>query len=365
MAGVGESSSAVATSKPVVVRVKRKSFQSPIDAFWLEINERPLKRPLLDFANLSLSDSVTQKAEELNAKKVFVQHVETISIPDVTFDVVQHFMDSGSSGASECKSKIVERKELLKKDNKHDQLLLKAKEKHESTAKNARFEQIWKSRRGNKESVHAKSLQEICHFYDVVRVDEEKNNKAQQQEHMSLEDQRLLCSYLPLLKEFIPDAAVEIESDMHAHREQDDYVYDIYTVNEEMDITVEDTSNSYPLVQVDEDDDYYDGPQESDYESDDSNAENNPLNDYPDEISEGEVEDNEDSDDDSDEREGRNAASDESSEEDFRHVFSKDDGDTDLLNDEDFDDDYDLANHDVGGGMDDEEEEEDGRQSYR
>ncbi|KAK4280715.1 hypothetical protein QN277_012299 [Acacia crassicarpa] len=365
MAGVGEGSSAAATSKPVVVRVKRKSFQSPIDAFWLEINERPLKRPLVDFANLSLSDSFTQK-EELNTKKVFVQHVETVSIPDVTFDVVQHFMDSGSSGASECKSKIVERKELLKKDNKHDQLLLKAKEKHESTARNARFEQIWKSRRGNKESVHAKALQEICHFYDVVRVDEEKNNKAQQQqEHISLEDQRLLCSYLPLLKEFIPDAAVEIESDMRAHHEQDDYVYDIYTVNEEMDMTVEDTSYSYPLVQVDEDDDYYDGPQELDYESDDSNDENNPLNDYPDEISEGEdEEDNEDSDDDSDERESRNAASDESSaEEDFRHVFSKDDGDTDLLNDEDFADDY-VGNHDVDGGTDD-EEEEDGRGSYQ
>ncbi|XP_054788233.1 RNA-directed DNA methylation 4 isoform X2 [Prosopis cineraria] len=343
MATVGESSSAAATSKPVVVRVKRKSFQSPIDAFWLEINERPLKRPLVDFANLSISDSNTQK-EELNTKKVFVQHVETISVPEVTFDVVQFFVESGSNGACECKSKLVERKELFKKGNKQDQLLLKAKEKHESTAKNARFEQIWKSRRGNKESVHAKELQEICQFYDIVRVDEEKNNKAQQ-EHMSLEDQRLLCSYLPLLREFIPNAAAEIESDMRAHYEQDNYVYDIYAVNEEMDITVEDATYSYPLVQVDEED-YYDGPEESDCESDDSNAENNPLNDYPDEISEEEDEDNEASDNDSDECESKNA-SDESSEEDFRHVSSKDD--TDLLIDEDFDDDYDAGNHDVDG----------------
>ncbi|XP_028805408.1 RNA-directed DNA methylation 4 [Neltuma alba] len=360
MAAVGESSSAVATSKPVVVRVKRKSFHSPIDAFWLEINERPLKRPLVDFANLSISDNVTQK-EELNAKKVFVQHVETISIPEVTFNVVQSFVDPGSSGASECKSKVVERKDLLKKDHKQDQLLLKAKEKHESAAKNARFEQIWKSRRGNKESVHAKALQEICYFYDVVRVDEEKNNKAQQ-EHMSLEDQRLLCSYLPLLNEFIPNAAAEIESDMRAHCEQDDYVYDIYTVNGEMDTTVEDTSYSYPLVQVDEDD-YYDGPEESDYESDDSNAENNPLNDYPDEISEEEEEDeeNEASDNDSDERESKNA-SDESSEEDFRHVFSED-VDVDPFNDEDFDDDYDAGDHDIDGV--DDEDDEDLRWSYR
>ncbi|XP_028785829.1 RNA-directed DNA methylation 4 [Neltuma alba] len=333
MATVGESSSAAATSKPVVVRVKRKSFQSPIDAFWLEISERPLKRPLVDFASLSISDNATQK-EELNSKKVFVQHVETISIPEVTFDVVHFFVDSGSSGASECKSKIVERKELLKKDNKQDQLLLKAKEKHESTAKNARFEQIWKSRRGNKESVHAKALQEICHFYDVVRVDEEKNNKAQQ-EHVPVEDQRLLRSYLPLLREFIPNAAAEIESDMLAHYEQDYYVYDIYAVNEETGITVEDASYFYPLVQVDEED-YYDGPEESDYESDDSNAENNPLNDYPDEISEEEDEGNEASNNDSDERESNNA-SDESSEEDFRHVFSKDD--------EYFNDQFDAGNH--------------------
>lgn len=34
---------------------------------------------------------------------------------------------------------------------------------------------------------------------------------------MSLEDQRLLSSYLPMLREFLPGAAAEIESDMHAY----------------------------------------------------------------------------------------------------------------------------------------------------
>jgi len=34
---------------------------------------------------------------------------------------------------------------------------------------------------------------------------------------MSLEDQRLLSSYLPLLREFIPNAAEEVEADLIAH----------------------------------------------------------------------------------------------------------------------------------------------------
>lgn len=34
---------------------------------------------------------------------------------------------------------------------------------------------------------------------------------------MSLEDQRLLSSYLPMLREFLPGAAAEIESDMCAY----------------------------------------------------------------------------------------------------------------------------------------------------
>ncbi|CAI0554621.1 unnamed protein product [Linum tenue] len=61
MANVGESSSAPPMStdgvKPVVVRVKRKLHQSILDAFWLEINERPSKRATLDLAKLSLGDS--------------------------------------------------------------------------------------------------------------------------------------------------------------------------------------------------------------------------------------------------------------------------------------------------------------------
>ncbi|KAG4926450.1 hypothetical protein JHK85_052936 [Glycine max] len=376
---MAESSSATPPPpKPVVVRVKRKPSQSPLDAFWLEINERPLKRPLLDFGNLSISSNSAQKVEFYN-KKVFVQHVETISSSEVTFDIVQSFVDLGSSGASDSKSKIKERKKFFNRDNKQDQLLSKAKQEKESLAKDARFEQIWKNRKGNKGTAHDKALQEMCHLYDIVRIDNEEKNKEVQQEwkrdgklerkwnggvrrlgiEMSLEDQRLLSSYLPLLREFIPNAAAEVETDLIAqlvgHSKEENYVYDLYTVKDEMDINIDDSSCSYPLVQVDEEEDYYDGTQHSDYESDDSNAENNPLNDYPDEVSEEDEED-ENSENES-EREDGNTSS-ESSDENIEHGFSEDDADP--LYDEDFDE-YEGAHSDDVEHMDD----ENWRWSYR
>ncbi|KAL2320155.1 hypothetical protein Fmac_029124 [Flemingia macrophylla] len=425
---MAESSSSEAPPKPVVVRVKRKPFQSPIDAFWLEINERPLKRPLLDFGNLSISDSA-QKVEFHN-KKVFVQHVDTISSSEVTYDIVQSFVDPGSSGASSSKSKIEERKNFFKRDNvsqfslsslplsrlsafaasqsymylfmlkKQDQLLFKAKQEKESLAKDVRFEQIWKSRKGNKGTANDKALQEICHLYDIVRVDNEEKNKEVQQERpknlmghglcgenglgqldfslfagyfchnhhlhhrhrenkvamvhhmnikMSSEDQQLLSSYLPLLREFIPNAATEVEADLIAHlvgySKEENYVYDLYTVKDEMDINFDASSSSYPLVQVDEEEDYYDGPDDSEYESDDSNAENNPLNDYPDEISE-EVEDSENEDSESDsEREHGDTNSESSDADREHHGFSK--HDKDPLYDEDFDEYEGACTYDV------------------
>ncbi|KAF3454833.1 hypothetical protein FNV43_RR05281 [Rhamnella rubrinervis] len=293
MAAHGESSSAPlkpTDGKPVFVRVKRKTFQSRLDGFWLEINERPLKRPLLDFEKLSLSDSSGK--EELKAKKVFVRHVETVKTTEITADIVHSFVESNLANASQSKTKSEERRRTFKKENqRHDQLLSKSIQKQEVTSKNARFEQIWRSRRGNKEAGHEK-LHEICRFYDVVRVDvEERSNEVQQLEE-DLEDQRILSSYLPLLREFIPSAAEEIESDIHANKfrqaSTDDFVYDYYTVKDEMDMGNVDASHPFPLVQVDEDEDFYDGPDDTEYETDDSNAENNPMNDYPDETSEEE-----------------------------------------------------------------------------
>ncbi|KAL5582909.1 hypothetical protein UlMin_015351 [Ulmus minor] len=288
MAAVSEASSApsiASEAKPVIVRVKRKAFQSRIDAFWLEINERPLKRALLDFENLSVSDSSGKESK--TKKKVFVQHVETVDSAETTIDVVQSFVEPYTADASERKTKSEERKHTFKKENQRQvQLLSKARQTQEVVAKNARFEQIWRSRKG-KEAMHEK-LNEMCHFYDVVRVEVDERTHGAQHQEEALEDHRIMYSYLPLLREFIPSAAEEVESDLQASKFiQDAYVYDYYTIKDEMDVDAPDASNPFPLVQV-EDEDYCDGPDESEYGSDDSNAENNPLNDYPDEASEEE-----------------------------------------------------------------------------
>ncbi|XP_052184118.1 RNA-directed DNA methylation 4 [Diospyros lotus] len=298
MTDAGSSSSAPSKNeRPIIVRVKRKAHQSPLEAFWLEINERPLKRPLIDFQKLSISDSPA-KVKELKTRKVFVQHVETVSSSEVTSDVFLSFRPKSADGFS-SKGKNGEQRCMFKNESKQDQLLVKAKQKQEVLSKNARFEQIWRSRTGKREAVHDSVLHEMCRLYDVVRIDaEEKADNGQQQESSDLEDHRIMSSYLPLLREFIPSAAAEIESNIHDYlsdrASNDCYVYDFYAMKDDVKIT-EDASNSFfPLVQVDEDDEFYDGPADSEYETDDSNAEDNPMNDYPDEETSENVETSED-----------------------------------------------------------------------
>ncbi|KAG6519182.1 hypothetical protein ZIOFF_022671 [Zingiber officinale] len=232
------------TGKPVIVRVKRKASQAKLDSFWLEINERPHKKPFLGLGNLSISDCGTGKVlNELASKKMLVQRLETVGHSQSVKDVLHSFLD---------------------------------------LARSARFEQIWNKR----ESIDAEecSLHEKCHLYDVVRVDVEDET------HQRVPNPKVapevggtsLDKYLPLLWEFLPQAAEEIEHDKATT--EDNFVYDIYTMGVGVDI---DTGNidEYPFLQVYVEDDYYDGPSQSDYESDDSNAENNPWNDYRDEES--------------------------------------------------------------------------------
>ncbi|XP_043702285.1 RNA-directed DNA methylation 4-like [Telopea speciosissima] len=97
MADIGESSSSPSSSKPmngkpVVVRLKRKASQSRVDGLWLEITERPVKRPLLDFGKLSISGSTGK--DELKTKKIFVQHVETVSSTEAAVDILHSFVVS-------------------------------------------------------------------------------------------------------------------------------------------------------------------------------------------------------------------------------------------------------------------------------
>ncbi|GAA0152997.1 hydrolase [Lithospermum erythrorhizon] len=233
----------------------------------------------------------TCPVEELKIKKVLLCHVETVTSPEVTLDVLQSAVPA-SADASKFGNKSKEIRRTFKAQDKHDQLLVKAKQSQESASKNARFKQIWRSRNSKEEATVDEPFHDICQFFDVVRVDSEGKSQEvlnHNNRDSELEDHKLMSQYLPLLKEFIPSAAVEIESDIcdyiSTHTPSDGFVYDIYAVEDEMNISEADVAQTLPLVQVDAEEDNYDGPDASDYESDDSNAENNPLNEYPDEES--------------------------------------------------------------------------------
>ncbi|KAK8967301.1 hypothetical protein KSP40_PGU019181 [Platanthera guangdongensis] len=283
-------SSVTIKEKPVVVRVKRKVSQASLDAFWLEINGRPLKRPFLDFEKLSLSDH--ESIETLRTKRLLVQHVQTVS-PLEEFEVVLKSLLPKSGGSGDFMRKIEMRKGHFKLGKKQ-QLRSVARQEREKIVRSARFEQIWKSRTGDIDS-----LRDICHLYDVVRVDGEYEEplKKKEVERISPEDNAILCNYLPLLREYIPSAVEEIESEIKAYvssegsgtvstanvAKEDGYLYDLYTV-EEFIGNEQEISLDYPSVQVKDEDDFNDMPN-SDYDSEDSNAEDHPRNDYPDEES--------------------------------------------------------------------------------
>lgn len=56
----------------------------------------------------------------------------------------------------------------------------------------------------------------------------------------------MLASFLPLLRECIPTAAEEIEADIHSSHTEE-YVYDYYAVNEDMDISEDSSKHQFPL----------------------------------------------------------------------------------------------------------------------
>ncbi|KAG6522103.1 hypothetical protein ZIOFF_019237 [Zingiber officinale] len=240
--------------------VYRKASSAEFD-HWkagLEINERPHKKAFLGLGNLSLSDCGTGKVlNELASKKMLVHRLETVGRSQSVKDVLHSFL-------------------------KHDQLRAKAIKEHEDLAKSARFEQIWK-KRGSIDAEEC-SLHEKCHLYDVVRVDaEDETHQRVPKPKVAPEVGGVIFDkYLPLLKEFLPQAAEEIEHDRATT--EDNFVYDIYTIGSGVDIDT-DSIDEHPLIQVYVEDDYYDGSSQSDYESDDSNAENYPWNDYCDEES--------------------------------------------------------------------------------
>jgi len=192
------------------------------------------------------------------------------------------------SNSKEIKSKTKEWNDRIKQDKKTDQLRSAARQRHEDLGRNARFAQIWKSRIGEKNEAD-ESLREICHLYDAVQVDPDEERHPAEPRITSFEEGAVLCNFLPLIREYLPSAAEEIESDIISlAQSEDSEVYDIYTVKGVDDTNMEDTSaSSYPRLQVDDgEDECYDD--DYPYDTDDSNAEDNPLFDYPEELSEDE-----------------------------------------------------------------------------
>lgn len=49
-------------------------------------------------------------------------------------------------------------------------------------SRHARFEQIWRSRKGNKEAAEDEAIHDMCRLYDVVRVDTEDHTAEVQNE---------------------------------------------------------------------------------------------------------------------------------------------------------------------------------------
>ncbi|XP_057868961.2 RNA-directed DNA methylation 4 isoform X2 [Cryptomeria japonica] len=278
--------------KQLVVRVKRKRLQAPLDMLWVEINDRAGKRQHTDlshsFGGLTLSSSQGVPA----VRKLLFHHVETVNCSDEQKGLLESVLQNTRKDKKFEERHKEQREDIKKPKDKQDQLRLSARQKHEIDAKSARFEQVWRSRRGISECSNDSAINELYHLYDVVRVDEEEmgmkfSSEEKAKREATLHEDQLLCNYLPLLREYLPSAASEFEAQLRTSKtsETDDYVYDVYALEKNGKVA-EDVATDYPLVHVEDDEFYCEDLVESDVDSDDSNDENNPLNDYPEEESE-------------------------------------------------------------------------------
>jgi hypothetical protein len=287
-----------------VVRVKRKREQAPIENLWLEVSDPPRKRHEPDISSLTLSPAQPPANTEASvSSKVLFRRLETVSPSDKT---EASLYETVLQKVNERKHAYEKRKDQREnqKSKVQEHLHAAARDQHEALAKRARFEQVWKSRR---DPAKAAAESELFQLYDVVRVDEESPDVLAKRETARKEAEAaqaaLLRDYLPLLRDCLPEAAADLEQDLAttAPVEADDYVYDVYAVDEGFGDQEGGEEAFYPTVQI-IDDEHFDmgGDVESEYDSQDSNDENNPLNDYPDEDDFGEFGDEKSDSDDSD-----------------------------------------------------------------
>ncbi|KAL2652945.1 hypothetical protein R1flu_021073 [Riccia fluitans] len=263
--------------EPTVVQIKRKRTDEPIDSLWLEVTTVAKKRHTLGIQNLTVA------REDSTPTKLLFRRVDSLS----------------SSGVKELSlPKLLEKSQERKRsrdatENNHQ---LK-KFKDQDIAKIARFEQMRTDRKAKEKTEEDVVSLELFNLYEVVRVDveAESTQKAARREKARREAEptegQLLCNYLPLLREHLPELAAEIDATAATSSSTttstdvpvEEYIYDVYTLDEEMDNDDGDVAY-YPTIQV-IDHRSYDWRElnDSDYDSEDSNDEKNPNNDYPEE----------------------------------------------------------------------------------
>lgn len=274
-------------TKPVILRVKRKRTLAPIETLWLEVNERASKRRG-GFQDLAITDDQQGSSVAKNSKSLF-SRVQTVSSDEAILESLE-----------ELQRKKKAHKEHREGNIRPPTLGSSAKAQHDAVARKARFHQVWSSRRGGSVAkVEDTPTMELFHLYELVRVDVEEEAAAKaarrqkaKQEATVAEEGQWLCNYLPLLREYLPAVAAEVETAKPPEEpstqkiESDDvgvseeFVYDVYTLEEDAD---QDDTSAPTVVVADEAFDWRELDRDSNYDSEDSNAADNPNNDYPDE----------------------------------------------------------------------------------
>ncbi|KAI5066463.1 hypothetical protein GOP47_0019087 [Adiantum capillus-veneris] len=272
-------------SKPPMVRIKRKRLQLPIESLWLEVSERPTKRLEAELCSFSLNDSNIQgphEEAESKSSRLLFHHVDTVN------SFGREETTKVNSLLREIHEESSKEKHRIWPKSKHGKLSAStSREKHQKMARKARFEQVWRKRKG---VTKQDNLSELFHLYDIVRVDLEADILDKQE---SEAENRLLQDFLPLFKDYLPSVAAEVESSTMCcmNKEEDEYVYDVYALGDEANGGGDTDTSDYPLIQVVDDEDLMWGASsESQHDSEDSNDENNPLNDYPEEEDDSDVE---------------------------------------------------------------------------
>jgi hypothetical protein len=93
----------------------------------------------------------------------------------------------------------------------------------------------------------------------------------------AMAESSFMASYLPLLRECLPEVAADVEaqiaSSLDSLHTKEDYVYDVYAMEDTNEPEVDEEDEDYPTVQILETEGYdWRELNDSDYDSEDSNG---------------------------------------------------------------------------------------------